>query len=304
MSFPSLPLFTDAFLADTGHLDAQETGVYLLLLMMAWRSPGCQLPDDDRDLARWARVDKRTWFRIKARVMSFWRLSGGFWVQSRLSKEHDIVSKRAEVARQNGQHGGRPKPLKDKGAENPAGSSWGTQKKAPNPNPIEEKKEETPNGVSCSSGDEPAARPWPKDSFDRFWKAYPRKVSKGAARKAFAKASKTESLSLVDLLSAVDRYVRMKPPSLDFCHPATWLNGERWLDELEDHGTTNGAHRRNEGHLAPSGRRDAISTLSQIAIGEGDQRGGRLETPFASDGGRVIDLDPNEVIVGRRFGTC
>lgn len=46
-SFPSLPLFTDAFLADTGHLSAQETGAYLLLLMMAWRLPECRLPDND-----------------------------------------------------------------------------------------------------------------------------------------------------------------------------------------------------------------------------------------------------------------
>ena len=69
--FPSLPLFTDAFLADTGHLTAQETGAYLLLIMMAWRLPGCRLPDDDAKLARWARVDARTWRHLKPVVMSF-----------------------------------------------------------------------------------------------------------------------------------------------------------------------------------------------------------------------------------------
>ncbi|ACL63205.1 DUF1376 domain-containing protein [Methylobacterium nodulans] len=43
-AYPSLPLFTDAFIADTGHLSAAETGAYLMLLMVAWRSPGCSLP--------------------------------------------------------------------------------------------------------------------------------------------------------------------------------------------------------------------------------------------------------------------
>jgi len=134
--FPSLPLFTDAFLADTGHLNAQETGAYLLLLMMAWRSPGCRIPDDDARMARWARVDLRTWRRIKSAVMEFWALEDGFWTQKRLSKEREIVSKRAEVARQNGVHGGRPKSLENNDTGNPAGSSRVTQKKAPNPNPI------------------------------------------------------------------------------------------------------------------------------------------------------------------------
>lgn len=131
--FPSLPLFTDAFLADTGHLNAAETGAYLLLLMMAWRSRDCRLPDDDAKLARWARVDGRTWARLKPKVMEFWTLSDGGWSQKRLLKERGVVSKRAEVARQNGALGGRPKQLKNNDQENPAGSPLVTQKKAPNP---------------------------------------------------------------------------------------------------------------------------------------------------------------------------
>lgn len=136
--FPSLPLFTDAFLADTGHLTAQETGAYLLLLMMAWRLPGCRLPDDDQKLSRWARVDGRTWKRIKPVVMEFWAYEEGYWTQKRLSKERSVVSKRAEVARENGKRGGRPKPLENNEATNPMGSSQVTQQKAPNPNPSKE----------------------------------------------------------------------------------------------------------------------------------------------------------------------
>jgi uncharacterized protein YdaU (DUF1376 family) len=134
--YPSLPLFTDAFLADTGHLSAQETGAYLLLMMMAWRSPDCRIPDDDLKLARWARLDRRTWLKVKATVLEFWALESGFWTQKRLSKEREIVSKRAEVARQNGVHGGRPKSLENDDPPNPTGSARDTQTKAPNPNPI------------------------------------------------------------------------------------------------------------------------------------------------------------------------
>ena len=135
-AFPSLPLFTDAFIADTGHLNAQETGAYLMLLMVAWRSPDCRLADDDDKLARWARVDRRTWKRLKPTVMEFWTLREGFWTQKRLTQERDIVSKRADAARSNGKHGGRPKSLEDNEPDNPTGSRSLTQQKAPNPNPI------------------------------------------------------------------------------------------------------------------------------------------------------------------------
>jgi uncharacterized protein YdaU (DUF1376 family) len=91
--FPALPLFTDAFLADTGHLDATETGAYLSLLMAAWRSPGCRLPDDPVRLARMARCDQRTWKRVSATVLSFWtRDDDGMLKQKRLSKTFEFCN--------------------------------------------------------------------------------------------------------------------------------------------------------------------------------------------------------------------
>src|SRR4051812_20947987 len=115
--FPSLPLFTDAFIADTGHLSATETGAYLMLLMMAWRLPECRLPDNDAKLAKWARVDGRSWARVKTKVMEFWTLEDGFWTQKRLLTERHKVRKQAESARANGRHGGRPNSLKTNDAK-------------------------------------------------------------------------------------------------------------------------------------------------------------------------------------------
>jgi hypothetical protein len=103
--------------------------------MMAWRQPDCRLPNDDELLARWASVDGRTWKRIKPRVMAFWTLAEDQWSQSRLSREREFVSKRAEVARENGKLGGRPKALISPATDNPPGSVRVTQPKAPNPNP-------------------------------------------------------------------------------------------------------------------------------------------------------------------------
>jgi len=67
--FPALPLWTDAYIADTQHLTNEEHGVYLRLLMFAWRSPDNSLPDDPMRLAtmvgmtmfKWRRVDDSRW---------------------------------------------------------------------------------------------------------------------------------------------------------------------------------------------------------------------------------------------------
>lgn len=73
------------------------------------------------------------------------------------------------------------------------------------------------------------------DSFDRFWEAYPKKQGKANARKAFAKAIKKTELSTI--LQALDAQKCCSQWTKDGGQyiplPSTWLNGERWSDELE-----------------------------------------------------------------------
>jgi len=91
--YPSMPLFTDAFISDTMHLNAAQTGAYLMLLMCAWRTKDGSLPDDDRQLSRFARMNLRTWKANKEIVMSFWRLNDEQkWVQGRLLDERNYVA--------------------------------------------------------------------------------------------------------------------------------------------------------------------------------------------------------------------
>jgi uncharacterized protein YdaU (DUF1376 family) len=100
--FPALPIFTDAYLGDTRHLTAAQHGAYLLLLMTAWRTPDCALPDDDKILCRYAAMDLRTWQRNRSVVMSFWKLGEDQkFRQGRLTDERffadDIRNKRAQA---------------------------------------------------------------------------------------------------------------------------------------------------------------------------------------------------------------
>jgi uncharacterized protein YdaU (DUF1376 family) len=90
--FPALPLWTDAYLSDTTHLSAEEHGAYLLLLLTAWRSADCSLPDDDRVLSRICRLTERRWMqKVRPAVAGFFTIAEGAWRQKRLQKEREKV---------------------------------------------------------------------------------------------------------------------------------------------------------------------------------------------------------------------
>lgn len=68
--------------------------------------------------------------------------------------------------------------------------------------------------------------------FDRFWEAYPRKVGKVKAQAAFQKVT----VPVDSLLAAIAEQKKSPQWQKDngqfIPHPATWLNGHRWEDEI------------------------------------------------------------------------
>lgn len=89
--------------------------------------------------------------------------------------------------------------------------------------------------------------------FDRFYDAYPRKISRKKAMEAFAKISPSPEL-LETIMAALKAQAattkwRMEPQYIP--HPATWLNQSRWEDDV--------------GCIAANGKmHDASKTLSAI----------------------------------------
>jgi hypothetical protein len=67
--------------------------------------------------------------------------------------------------------------------------------------------------------------------FEDFWGVYPRKIGKGAARKAYRNALKRASEA--EILAGAKAYAASKPDPKYTAHATTWLNADRWLDEPE-----------------------------------------------------------------------
>ena len=72
--------------------------------------------------------------------------------------------------------------------------------------------------------------------FDKFWQAYPKKVSKKQAQKSWKKINPSLELfeKILKALEMVKQTEQWKKDNGKFIpYPATWLNQERWNDEIK-----------------------------------------------------------------------
>ena len=74
-----------------------------------------------------------------------------------------------------------------------------------------------------------------RSKIEEFWRKYPKKVGKGAAEKAFDKIKPTQQV-FERMLSAIEKQKNSAQWKKDngqyIPNPATWLNQQRWEDEV------------------------------------------------------------------------
>lgn len=112
--YPAMPLFTDAYIADTQHLTNEEHGIYLRLLMFSWRTQDCALPNDDKRLATMVGLTPGRWAKLKPTILEFFTENDGKLVQKKQQKVREKVAsqrKQKQIASNARWH---PKSLKDK----------------------------------------------------------------------------------------------------------------------------------------------------------------------------------------------
>jgi uncharacterized protein YdaU (DUF1376 family) len=221
--FPALPLWTDAYLADTGDLSLREHGVYLLMMMLAWRRPDCALPNDMAWLKRAlggvsADVHGNTFNAVVPGLLArFWELGNdGHLHQKRLAKEREFLvirsAKQSERAKKRWSQSNENNAMPDATANGVAYAPTPT----PTPTPTIKKEELRSSKESLPEG------------FDLFWAAYPRHVAKLKAVKAYKAA--IEIAAPAEIIAGVRAFKFSRDPDYQ-PHPATWLNQRRWQDE-------------------------------------------------------------------------
>jgi uncharacterized protein YdaU (DUF1376 family) len=145
---PSMPMYWDAYLADTTHLTTEEHGAYMLLIAAMWRRNG-SVPDDDKDNARILGLSPAKWRKVKARLtstISGFRVEFGMITQEKVQKTWKITQEKIDKNRLNGAMGGRAASSKnnDLGQADAANSqerNLSIPEPEPEPEPYKEKRD-------------------------------------------------------------------------------------------------------------------------------------------------------------------
>lgn len=151
--------------------------------------------------------------------------------QAIIDRDRQALAKYSRTQSENGSKGGRPR-------KNPQVSEE-SQEKPKNPSVFlesqksQDKDKEYNNTPLPPKGEQvPSAA---ERRFDAFWKAYPKKVGKGAAQKAFGRLKVTDELleAMLDAIKAQKRGEQWQKDGGQYIpNPSTWLNQRRWEDEL------------------------------------------------------------------------
>ena len=206
-SLPYMQLYVSDYLADTAHLNATQHGAYLLLLMNYWQK-GKPLDNAGDRLAFVARMSAEEWEDNREILAEFFWVDGDIWTHARVENDLAKVREKSEQSSYAGKRSGLVRKMNDRSTD------------------VQEELNE--NEISLNHKDKDKDKEL-NNLFDTFWNTYPIKVGKATALKAWLKAVKRGTPQII--IEGADRY--SKDPNRDpsfTAHPATWLNGDRWLD--------------------------------------------------------------------------
>lgn len=142
---------------------------------------------------------------------------------------------RAEAAYQAKCDKNRANRTSDNGRERPLTTVNDREPEPTNAPKIKEKEKYKEKEINTERARE--AKKAEEERFDRFWTAYPRKTAKQDAMKAFARLNPDDAL-LDTILTALEKHKKSDQWTRDggqyIPHPATWLIGKRWTDEMTE----------------------------------------------------------------------
>lgn len=108
---PAFQFYPNDFASDgiVESMTTEAVGAYILLLCKAWyEKPVGSIPNDDRILARWSRLDADRWSECKNSVLSAFSLgTDSRWHQKRLRAEFDAQCRRSKERSEAGKEGAK-----------------------------------------------------------------------------------------------------------------------------------------------------------------------------------------------------
>lgn len=221
------------YLRDTAHLSMLEDGAYRRL-MDAYYIREQPLPSELRDVYRLVRASsKQDREAVDVVLREFFQHTDAGWQHKRCASEIARFQDKQAKARRSAETRWNAKRAECEGNANASHDSMRThcEGNAPRARPQSPDTSLTPHSPPRGAGKVAEFPP----GFEEFWLAYPRRLAKQDAAKAFAKLRADDAL-LRRILASLE-VAKASPDWLKdggrfIPHAATWLNGKRWEDEL------------------------------------------------------------------------
>lgn len=217
------------YMRDTAHLSMLEDAAYRRLLDIYYIKE-IPLPSDVRECCKLARAQSKQEREAVAYVLrAFFTLTDDGYRQTRADIEIGEYQAKREKAKRSANARWNKDESDSECNANDDANAMRTHMRThcegnANQYPITNNQINTPPTPPVGDG-----------RFDRFWKAYPRKVGKDAARRMFVRRKVDEAL-LAQMLTAIAEQAATEQWRKDGGHyipnPATWLNAGRWQDEV------------------------------------------------------------------------
>jgi uncharacterized protein YdaU (DUF1376 family) len=205
------PFHVGDYLRDTVHLEPMQDLAYRRILDLYYMTES-PIPLETQSVSRRLRLGSELVVDV---LNEFFICTENGYIHKRCDAEIASYQRRSDRARQNGKAGGRPKNQQTK----PSGLPVGTQQE-PSRNPVETQWKANHNHNHNTSV-----------GFKTFWEAYPKKVGKGFAAKAWQKQQPDLDRVLTALAWQKSQPAWTKDGGQYVPNPATYINQQRWLDE-------------------------------------------------------------------------
>jgi len=199
------------FVEGTVGMPFELKGAYRLLIDLIYMQDG-SLPDDARYISGLLGCSVRKWNSYRKKLISMGKIKAENEIISNFRADKELVISRT---------------LSEKQSQNRS-----------RPNKIKDLQSPTINHTDTYTDTKERKKRAGARAFDEWYKIYPHKIGKAAAKTAFSKAIGKADFD--ELKIGLQRYIETKPPDRPWCNPATWLNQERWTDQPASEGKQDG----------------------------------------------------------------
>jgi len=199
---PKMNLWIDAFNSDTSFLSDEELGIYFRLIFFAWGREG-YLPDDIDFIASLTRNSNKE--AIQKILKLYWTKDGDKYYQKRLREEYQRAVEVTEKAKKSAELRWDNANAMRTHSEGNASISISKSISISNTNIV--------------------------NHFESFWNDICYKISKGQAKKNYAKLPKEWIEKPKELCDLYNKYYSSLKDKQYAQHPSTWLNAEGFLNQ-------------------------------------------------------------------------